>query len=179
MDIDPSDTLQYASAREHDDERHICPLQLEVIRRGVELWTNPTDIVLSPFAGIGSEGYVTLQMGRRFVGAELKNELLPAGGPEPRNGNARDGRHVRSDNACQQVIKVSQPAQSPGDRRSLAAPRNRRAGARLRKPDTGPAARRGYLRRIVLYHTAARCRTVTRRRISPAMADGRLAGPID
>jgi DNA modification methylase len=72
MDIDPSDTLQYASAREHDDERHICPLQLEVIRRGIELWTNPGDIVLSPFAGIGSEGYVALQMGRRFVGAELK-----------------------------------------------------------------------------------------------------------
>lgn len=71
-DINPSDTLQYASAREHDDERHICPLQLEVIRRGVELWTNPGDIVLSPFAGIGSEGYVTLQMGRRFVGVELK-----------------------------------------------------------------------------------------------------------
>ncbi len=72
MDIDPSDTLQYASAREHDDERHICPLQLEVIRRGIELWTNPGDIVLSPFAGIGSEGYVALQMKRRFVGAELK-----------------------------------------------------------------------------------------------------------
>lgn len=72
MDIDPSDTLQYASAREHDDERHICPLQLEVIRRGVDLWTNPGDIVLSPFAGIGSEGYVSLQMGRKFVGAELK-----------------------------------------------------------------------------------------------------------
>jgi hypothetical protein len=73
MDIDPSDTLQYSSAREHDDERHICPLQLEVIRRGVELWTNPGDIVLSPFAGIGSEGYVSLQMGRRFVGVELKD----------------------------------------------------------------------------------------------------------
>lgn len=72
MDIDPSDTLQYQSAREHDDERHICPLQLEVIRRGIDLWTNPGDIVLSPFAGIGSEGHVALQMGRRFVGAELK-----------------------------------------------------------------------------------------------------------
>ena len=72
MDINPSDTLQYASARENDDERHICPLQLEIIRRGVELWTNPGDIVLSPFAGIGSEGYVSLQMGRRFVGTELK-----------------------------------------------------------------------------------------------------------
>ena len=73
MDIDPSDTLQYQSAREHDDERHICPLQLEVIRRGVELWTNPGDVVLSPFAGIGSEGHVALQMGRRFIGVELKN----------------------------------------------------------------------------------------------------------
>ena len=71
-DIDPSDTLQYASAREHDDERHICPLQLEVIRRGVELWTNPGDIVLTPFAGIGSELYVSVEMGRRAVGVELK-----------------------------------------------------------------------------------------------------------
>lgn len=72
MDINPSETLQYRSAREHDDERHIAPLQLEVIRRGVELWSNPGDVVLSPFAGIGSEGFVSLQMGRRFVGVELK-----------------------------------------------------------------------------------------------------------
>ena len=72
-DIDPNDTLQYRSAREHDDERHICPLQLEVIRRGVELWTNPNDIVLSPFAGIGSEGHVSMELGRRFVGIELKD----------------------------------------------------------------------------------------------------------
>ena len=72
MDIDPNDTLQFRSAREHDDERHICPLQLEVIRRGIELWTNPGDVVLSPFAGIGSEGYVSIEMGRRFVGVELK-----------------------------------------------------------------------------------------------------------
>ncbi len=72
MDISPSDTLQYQSAREHDDERHICPLQLEVIRRGVELWTNPGEVVLSPFAGIGSEGHVSLQLGRKFIGIELK-----------------------------------------------------------------------------------------------------------
>ena len=72
MDIDPSDTLQYRSAREHDDERHICPLQLDVIRRCLRLWSNPGDNVLSPFAGIGSEGYVALQEGRRFVGCELK-----------------------------------------------------------------------------------------------------------
>lgn len=72
MDINPSDTLQHRSAREHDDERHIAPLQLEVIRRGVQLWTNPGDVVLSPFMGIGSEGFVALELGRRFVGVELK-----------------------------------------------------------------------------------------------------------
>lgn len=76
MDINPSDTLQYMSARDHDDERHICPLQLEVIRRGVMLWTNPDDIVLSPFMGIGSEGYVSLELGRRFVGVELKDSYF-------------------------------------------------------------------------------------------------------
>ncbi len=73
MDIDPSDTLQYRSAREHDDERHICPLQLGVIRRGIDLWTNPGEVVLSPFAGIGSEGVVSIEMGRKFVGVELKD----------------------------------------------------------------------------------------------------------
>jgi DNA modification methylase len=72
MDIDPSDTITFREAREHDDERHICPLQLGVIERCLELWTNKRDIVLSPFAGIGSEGYVALKNGRRFVGAELK-----------------------------------------------------------------------------------------------------------
>lgn len=75
-DINPSDTLQYMSAREHDDERHICPLQLEVIRRAVRLWTNPRDVVLSPFMGIGSEGHVSLLEGRRFVGAELKESYF-------------------------------------------------------------------------------------------------------
>jgi superfamily II DNA or RNA helicase len=76
MDINPSDTLQYRSAREHNDERHICPLQLEVIRRGIKLWTNPGDTVLSPFMGIASEGYVALQMGRKFIGAELKRSYF-------------------------------------------------------------------------------------------------------
>jgi DNA modification methylase len=75
-DIDQSDTLQYRSAREHNDERHICPLQLEVIRRGIELWTNPGDTVLSPFAGIGSEGVVALEMGRKFIGVELKGSYF-------------------------------------------------------------------------------------------------------
>jgi superfamily II DNA or RNA helicase len=72
MDINPSDTLQFRNARDNDDERHICPLQLDVIRRGIQLWSNPGDIVLSPFMGIGSEGHVALEMGRAFIGFELK-----------------------------------------------------------------------------------------------------------
>lgn len=72
MDINPSDTLQRESAREDNDERHICPLQLQVIERGIELWTNPGDVVLSPFAGIGSEGYVAVKNRRKFIGIELK-----------------------------------------------------------------------------------------------------------
>jgi DNA modification methylase len=76
MDINPSDTLQFRSAREHKDERHICPLQLEVIDRAVKLWTNPDDTILSPFAGIGSEGYVALKNGRKFLGVELKESYF-------------------------------------------------------------------------------------------------------
>ncbi len=72
MDINPSDTLQGRSAREEKDERHICPLQLTVIRRALNLWTNPNDIVLTPFLGIGSEAYQALKIGRRAVGIELK-----------------------------------------------------------------------------------------------------------
>lgn len=79
MDINPSDTLQYRSAREHDDERHICPLQLEVIKRGIRLWTRPGDVVLSPFAGIGTEGHCAIQMGRKFIGAELKKSYYEQG----------------------------------------------------------------------------------------------------
>lgn len=71
-DINPSDTLQAKSCRDEKDERHLCPLQLSVIRRVLNLWTNPGDTVLSPFMGIGSEGVVALQNGRRFVGVELK-----------------------------------------------------------------------------------------------------------
>ena len=73
MDIKQTDTLQYRSARDEKDERHICPLQLGVIRRAIELWTNENDIVLSPFGGIGSEPVVALEMGRRAIAVELKD----------------------------------------------------------------------------------------------------------
>ena len=72
MDINPSRTLQYRCARDNNDERHICPLQLDVIERAIELWSSKDDVVFSPFTGIGSEGYTALKMGRRFIGSELK-----------------------------------------------------------------------------------------------------------
>lgn len=72
MDINPSRTLNYRSAREEEDEKHICPLALDIIERAMELWSKPDDVVLSPFMGIGSEGFIATQMGRKFVGVELK-----------------------------------------------------------------------------------------------------------
>jgi len=67
-----SDTLNVAEARGAEDERHICPLQLGTIERCIRLWSNPGELVLSPFAGIGSEGYEAIRLGRRFYGVELK-----------------------------------------------------------------------------------------------------------
>lgn len=74
MDIRQSNTLNRAAARGEKDEKHICPLQLDVIERCIELWTNPDDIVLDPFAGIGSVPYQAVKMGRRGLGVELKEE---------------------------------------------------------------------------------------------------------
>lgn len=76
MDISQSDVLTHRTAREEADERHISPLQLTVIRRCVQLWTNPGDVVFSPFAGIGSEIYVAVEMGRKGLGAELKGSYF-------------------------------------------------------------------------------------------------------
>jgi len=72
FDINPSNTLQFKEAREDDDEKHICPLQLDVIERAMNLWTAKGDLVFSPFTGIGSEGYTAIKMGRKFIGSELK-----------------------------------------------------------------------------------------------------------
>lgn len=72
MDINQGDVLTHKCAREEEDERHISPLQLTPIRRCIDLWSNPGDTVFSPFAGIGSELYCAVQMGRKAVGAELK-----------------------------------------------------------------------------------------------------------
>ena len=72
MDINQTDTLQYRSVREEKDEKHICPLQLQVIRRALELWTNKNDVVLSPFGGIGSEPVVAIEMRRKAIAIELK-----------------------------------------------------------------------------------------------------------
>ncbi len=76
MDIRQSDTLQKKSARAEKDEKHICPLQLSVIQRCIELWTNPNDIVYDPFGGIGSTSYVALIKGRRTISCELKESYF-------------------------------------------------------------------------------------------------------
>ena len=76
MDIRQTNTLNVKAAREADDERHVCPLQLDLIERCVVMWSNPGDVVLSPFMGIGSEGVVSVRLRRRFVGVELKSSYF-------------------------------------------------------------------------------------------------------
>lgn len=75
-DIDQTDVLNYKLATEADDEKHICPLQMGVIERSIDLWSMPGEVVLSPFAGIGSEGVGALRLGRKFVGIELKESYF-------------------------------------------------------------------------------------------------------
>lgn len=77
-DINQTNTLNARMGREHNDERHVCPLQLDVIERLLQLWSNPGDVVLSPFAGIGSEGVGSIRAGRKFVGIELKQSYFDA-----------------------------------------------------------------------------------------------------
>lgn len=76
MDIRQGDTLQRESARAEKDDRHICPLQLQVIERCIELWTNENDLILDPFAGIGSTAYVAMKMKRRSMSFELKRSYF-------------------------------------------------------------------------------------------------------
>ncbi len=75
-DIQESNTLNTKAARTEKDERHICPLQLDLIERCIRMWSNPGEMVLSPFAGIGSEGYQAVRLGRQFTGIELKPEYF-------------------------------------------------------------------------------------------------------
>lgn len=77
-DINQTKVLNYKQARSDEDEKHICPLQLDLIARSLDIWTMPGDVVLSPFAGIGSEGYVSVLNGRKFVGVELKDTYFDA-----------------------------------------------------------------------------------------------------
>lgn len=84
-DINQSDTLNRNGAREERDEKHICPLQLPVIERCVELWSNPNDVVLDPFDGIGSTGYQAVKMGRRHIGVELKGSYYQIAAENLRN----------------------------------------------------------------------------------------------
>lgn len=80
MSVNQTRVLNVKAARNPNDERHLCPLQLDVIDRALVMWSNPNDVVLSPFTGIGSEGYCSLRAKRRFIGAELKREYFDQAG---------------------------------------------------------------------------------------------------
>ena len=88
-DIRQTRVLQYRNSGSTEDERHICPLQLDVIERCIYLWSNPGDTVFSPFAGIGSEGYESVRRGRKFVGIELKPEYWKVACKNLENANVQ------------------------------------------------------------------------------------------
>ena len=76
MDINFSNTLNAKAARDNEDERHVCPMALDLIERAITLWSNPGDVVFDPFSGVGSTGYQSLKMGRKFIGSELKQSYF-------------------------------------------------------------------------------------------------------
>jgi len=109
MDINQSNTLQRKSARDDKDEKHICPLQLDVIERCINLWTNPGDIVLDPFVGIGSVVYQALYMHRRGVGIELKQSYY-----EQAAKNCTTADSMSEKNTEYDIVSLSDPrAKSP------------------------------------------------------------------
>jgi len=89
MDINPSNTLQKSSARDHKDDKHICPLQLDVIERGLVLYSNEGDLVLDPFSGIGSTGHVAIQLDRKYLGIELKESYFNQSVKNLRNAKSK------------------------------------------------------------------------------------------
>lgn len=76
MDINFSNTLNAKAARDNEDERHVCPMALDLIERAIQLWSNPGDVVFDPFSGVGSTGYQAIKMGRKFIGSELKQSYF-------------------------------------------------------------------------------------------------------
>lgn len=76
MDINFSNTLNATAARDHEDERHVCPMALDMIERAIQLWSNPGDVIFDPFSGVGSTGYMAIKTGRKFVGSELKESYF-------------------------------------------------------------------------------------------------------
>jgi DNA modification methylase len=95
--------LPYEESRDPDDERHVHPLQLDVITRAVELWTNPNEIVLTPFMGVGSEVYGAVVNGRRGVGIELKPSYFKQAKKNLKNVNAPKSDQIM-------LIEEHQPA---------------------------------------------------------------------
>lgn len=100
MTVDQGRVLNTDGARDHADERHICPLQLDVIERAVTMWSNPGDLVYSPFAGIGSEGYGALKLGRRFVGSELKRSYFEQACANLKNATQQQELLITTEGRC-------------------------------------------------------------------------------
>ena len=99
MDINFSNTLNAKAARENDDERHVCPMALDLIERAIQLWSNPGDVVFDPFSGVGSTGYQAIRMGRKFAGSELKTAYFEQAVKNIGSAKANQGALFESESA--------------------------------------------------------------------------------
>ena len=126
----------YRAGREEQDEKHLCPLQLDVIERCVKLWSNPCDVVFSPFGGIGSEGYESLRLNRRFVGIELKPSYWRVGALNLEHGIHMRGRHGN------ELLAYSEDSVSDGEMAETSGDELTEVGA-AQSGNDGRRARRG------------------------------------
>ena len=94
MDVRQTNVLQYTTARDNNDEKHICPLQLDVIERLILLYSNEGETIFSPFGGIGSEGYQALKMGRKSISIELKQSYFDTNVKNHRNAVEQNGQKI-------------------------------------------------------------------------------------
>lgn len=118
FDINQMRVLNYRSAREDKDEKHICPLQLDVIERAIDLWTNPGDLVYDPFNGIGSTGYCALRQGRRYVGSELKESYFQQSLQNFARAVAEREKRAEEEHPLLAMLEMKEPQMNADKRRS-------------------------------------------------------------
>ena len=143
MDIDQTDVLNVRAARDAGDEKHVCPLQLDLIERAIRLWSNPGDVVFSPFMGIGSEGFAAIKAGRHFLGTELKDSYFRPSREVSRRGRSRARQPVHRTGCAARRLAPSWRVWNERSETPSRSPRRSPALCGLLNPGLAPRAQEG------------------------------------